>query len=256
MILLSTNYPNTPTQLPDANDEIFEADRGRVFYSSTDQDGNFRVGNLFKIEQATGKATLNAEAFDLSGLQELSLGSNAQGNFGATINEFSTDGTLADNSDTALVTERAIKTYVDGQLGGGQNDLSVNSLTAGSITASGTTISTTGTSGTDVNLSIGTQNNGIITLSAQAQTAIAPSAANDLVNKSYVDAQGTPTLQTLSIDDEDLSLKRRVITNANELIQKESAYFDGTDATEGFEFINGTMQINIDKSGDLVIETT
>ena len=254
--ITTTNYPNTPTQLPDANDEIFEADRGRVFYSSTDQDGNFRVGNLFRIEQATGKATLNAEAFDLSGLQELSLGSNAQGNFGATINEFSTDGTLADNSDTALVTERAIKTYVDGQLGGGQNDLSVNSLTAGSITASGTSISTTGTSGTDVNLSIGTQNNGIITLSAQAQTAIAPTAANDLVNKSYVDAQGTPTLQTLSIDDEDLSLKRRVITNANELIQKESAYFDGTDATEGFEFINGTMQINIDKSGDLVIETT
>ena len=252
----TTNYPNTPSQAADPNDEVFEADRGRVFYSSTDQDGNFRVGNLFRIEQATGKATLNAEAFDLSGLQELSLGSNAQGNFGATINEFSTDGTLADNSDTALVTERAIKTYVDGQLGGGQNDLSVNSLTAGSITASGTSISTTGTSGTDVNLSIGTQNNGIITLSAQAQTAIAPTAANDLVNKSYVDAQGTPTLQTLSIDDEDLSLKRRVITNANELIQKESAYFDGTDATEGFEFINGTMQINIDKSGDLVIETT
>ena len=59
-----------------------------------------------------------------------------------------------------------------------------------------------------------------------------------------------------SIDDDTLDLKRRVITNANELIQKESAYFDGTDATEGFEFINGTMQINIDKSGDLVIETT
>ena len=199
---------------------------------------------------------MNAEAFDLSGLQELSLGSNAQGNFGATINEFSTDGTLADNSDTALVTERAIKTYVDGQLGGGQNDLSVNSLTAGSITASGTSISTTGVSGTDVNLSIGTQNNGIITFGAQTQTAITPTAANDIVNKSYVDAQGTPTLQTLSIDDVDLSLKRRVITNASELIQKESAFFDGTDSAEGFEIINGTMQINIDKAGDLVIETT
>ena len=251
----STNYPNQPSQAADPNDEVFEADRGRVFYSSTDQDGNFRVGNLFKIEQATGKATLNAEAFDLSGLQELSLGSSAQGNFGATINEFSTDGTLADNSDTALVTERGIKTYVDGQLGGGQNDLSVNSLTAGSITASGQILSTTGLSGTDVNLTISTQNDGIISFTAKAQTALTPTTANDLVNKSYVDAQGTPTLQTLSIDDVDLSLKRRVITNANELIQKESAYFDGTDAAEGFEFINGTMQINIDKAGDLVIET-
>ena len=80
----TTNYPNTPSQLPDPNDEVLETDRGRVFYSSTDQDGNFRVGNLFKVEQATGKATLNAEAFDLSGLQEISLGSNAQGNFGQT----------------------------------------------------------------------------------------------------------------------------------------------------------------------------
>ena len=252
----TTNYPNTPSQLPDANDEVQEADRGRVFYSSTDQDGNFRVGNLFKVEQATGKATLNAEAFDLSGLQEISLGSTAQGNFGATINEFSTDGTLADNSDTALVTERAIKTYVDSQLGGGQNDLSVNSLTAGSITASGTSISTTGASGTDVNLSIGTQHNGVISFVAQTQTAITPTAENDIVNKKYVDDQGTPTLQTLSIDDDDLTLKRRVITNANELIQKESAYFDGTDAAEGFEVINGSMQINLDKAGDLVIETT
>ena len=254
----TTNYPNTPSQLPDPNDEVLETDRGRVFYSSTDQDGNFRVGNLFKVEQATGKATLNAEAFDLSGLQEISLGSNAQGNFGATINEFSTDGTLADNSDTALVTERAIKTYVDSQLGGGQNDLSVNSLTAGSITATAQTISTTGLSGTDVNLNIGTQNNGVITLTAQTQMAssISPTAEQDLATKKYVDDQGTPTLQTLSIDDDDLALKRRIITNANELIQKESAFFDGTDAAEGFEVISGTMQINLDKAGDLVIETT
>lgn len=33
---------------------------------------------------------------------------------GATINEFSTDGSLADASDTAIPTEAAVKTYVDG----------------------------------------------------------------------------------------------------------------------------------------------
>ena len=75
---------------------------------------------------------------------------------------------------------------------------------------------------------------------------ITPTAENDIVNKKYVDDQGTPTLQTLSIDD-DLALKRRVITNVNELIQKEKLYFDGTDA-EGFEVINGSMQINFDKT--------
>ena len=42
---------------------------------STDQDGNFRVGDYFKIDQATGRAILNANAFDLAGLTSLKLGS-------------------------------------------------------------------------------------------------------------------------------------------------------------------------------------
>ena len=59
----TTNYPdlNGYTQQPDQSDEVDDLDRGRVFYTSTDQDGNFRVGELFRVEQSTGKATLNAE---------------------------------------------------------------------------------------------------------------------------------------------------------------------------------------------------
>ena len=37
---------------------------------------------------------------------------------GATVNEFSIDGNLAGNSDLAVPTEQAVKTYVDNQLGG------------------------------------------------------------------------------------------------------------------------------------------
>ena len=141
--IATTNYPdlNGYTQAPDQADEVEDLDRGRVFYTSTDQDGNFRVGELFRVEQSTGKATLNAEAFDLSGLRQLSLGSVALGNFGATVNEFSTDGTLGDNSDNALVTEKAIRTFVENQLGGGQNNLTVNSAVIGEITISGANIS-------------------------------------------------------------------------------------------------------------------
>ena len=36
---------------------------------------------------------------------------------GATVNEFSVDGTLAGNSDSAIPTEKAVKTYVDGSTG-------------------------------------------------------------------------------------------------------------------------------------------
>ena len=105
-----TNYPGIPNQPSDQTDEVEETDGGRVYFVSTDQEGDFRVGDLFRIQQATGIATLNADAFDLSGLSELQLGSiGAQ--LGATINEFSTDETLSGNSNTAVPTEFAIVGY-------------------------------------------------------------------------------------------------------------------------------------------------
>jgi hypothetical protein len=115
-----TNYPviisSDYVQQPNSDREVAEENGGRVFYVTTDQDGNFRVGNYFKVEQATGRATLSSEEFDLSGLNELQLGSITAGRQGATVNEFSTDGTFADNSDTSVPTERATKTYVDNSI--------------------------------------------------------------------------------------------------------------------------------------------
>ena len=106
----TTNYPGGPSQPADQSDEVNELSGGRVYFTSTDQNGDFRVGDLFRIEQATGVATLNADAFDLSGLSELQLGSIGA-ELGATINEFSTDETLGNDSNTAVPTERAIVGY-------------------------------------------------------------------------------------------------------------------------------------------------
>ena len=108
--ITTSNYPGGPSQAADQSDEVNELLGGRVYFSSTDQQGDFRVGDLFRIEQATGVATLNADAFDLSGLSELQLGSIGA-ELGATINEFSTDETLGNDSNTAVPTERAIVGY-------------------------------------------------------------------------------------------------------------------------------------------------
>ena len=108
--IVSSNYPAGATQPPDQSDEVTESQGGRVYFTSTDQDGDFRVGDLFRIQQATGIATLNADAFDLSGLNELQLGSIGA-ELGATINEFSTDETLAGDSNTSVPTERAVVGY-------------------------------------------------------------------------------------------------------------------------------------------------
>jgi len=107
----TTNYPGLPSQTPTQANETINVFPGRVYYVTTDQDGNFRVGPYFAVNQATGSATLNASAFDLSGLTSLRLGSiGAQ--LGAQVDEFSTDGTLSANSDVKVPTQRAVRTYL------------------------------------------------------------------------------------------------------------------------------------------------
>ena len=110
----TTNWPAAPINQPVPSYEITEEFPGRVFYVSTDNEGNFRVGKYFKVNQATGSATLNASAFDLSGLTSLRLGSiGAQ--LGAQINEFSTDGAMSQNSNEKVPTQAAVRTYVGTQ---------------------------------------------------------------------------------------------------------------------------------------------
>ncbi len=107
-----TNFPGTPTTDPAPGNEVNEIFPGRVFYVSTDQDGNFKVGRYFRVNQATGATTLNASSFDLSGLSSLRLGSiGAQ--IGESISEFSSDITLSANSNNKCPTQKAVKAYVD-----------------------------------------------------------------------------------------------------------------------------------------------
>ena len=110
----TTNWPNNPTQNPNQTYQVMtnETDPGRVYYTATDDLGNFYVGDQFKVDQATGNVTLDASAFNLSGLESLRLGS-VGGLIGASINEFSTDATLGQNSNNKVPTQAAVKGYVD-----------------------------------------------------------------------------------------------------------------------------------------------
>ena len=151
----NTNYPGLPLSDPIPANETVDLGGGRVFYTSTDQDGNFRVGGLFNVEQATGIATLNADAFNIAGLNELQLGSVALGGQGATISEFSTDPFFTQDSDSVVPTQRAIKAYITSQIGGGGSSINVNTLTAGVVFIAGNSISTT----TGVQINVNTKMN-------------------------------------------------------------------------------------------------
>jgi hypothetical protein len=145
-----TNYPFVDPTMADQNKQTAAFGGGRVFFTSTDQDGNFNVGNLFGVQQATGTATLNASAFNLAGLQSLQLGAVTLGVGSAIINQFSTDPYFTANSDSILPTQKAIKAYITSQIGGGASTLNVNTLTSGVIYIAGNTITTT--SGVQINI--------------------------------------------------------------------------------------------------------
>ena len=148
----TTNWPGTPTQPPSQADQIVTntTDPGRVYYVATDELGNFYVGDYFKVDQATGNVTLDASAFDLKGLESLQLGAIG-GLIGASINEFSTDGDMVQNSDSKAPTQAAVVTYV-GKLAattptGGTFAVTGNATISGNLTVSGTTttVATTNT---------------------------------------------------------------------------------------------------------------
>jgi hypothetical protein len=133
-----SNYPLTPTTtVLSAENETIETNYGRVFYSSTDQDGNFRVGKLFAVEQATGIVTLSASQFGLEGLTELKLGGVSVGSNSVIITQFSVDQTFVANSNQIVPTQRAIKGYLTARLSQGGSNTFTGQLIAGTVLVGG-----------------------------------------------------------------------------------------------------------------------
>jgi hypothetical protein len=130
-----TNYPELYSGFytPAPENEVVEEDGGRVFYTSTDQSGNFRAGELFAVEQATGTVTISADFFDFSGLTELRLGGIRVGGTGAVIREFSTDTLFTEDSNNVVPTQRAIRAYLAGRLSVGGSEIAVGSFIAGTV---------------------------------------------------------------------------------------------------------------------------
>ena len=143
----STRYPDLYLEgvdslnEPQPFNEVTQFGGGRIFYTSTDQDGNFRVGELFAVEQATGVVSINADFFELSGLEELSLGAIQLGGTAVVIREFSKEKTFAANSNNIVPTQAAILSYLESRISGGGADAVTNTLIAGQVRTTGQSIS-------------------------------------------------------------------------------------------------------------------
>jgi hypothetical protein len=165
----NSNYPNNifgdPTALPAQENEVDERGKGRVFYVSTDQDGVFRVGRFFTVDQGTGSVTFSA-SIALSNLDGLGF------KRGVVASEFSTDSAMTDNASDTIPTESAVRGYVDRRLHYTQGSSLVGDpIGPGAIARDGTTSFTADISAGGFKL---------ITLGA-------PTTSQDAANKAYVD---------------------------------------------------------------------
>ena len=109
----TTNYPSIiygePVNSATQANEVVERGKGRVFFASTDQDGFFRVGKFFSVDQGTGTVTF-AASIAISNLDGLGFKQ------GVRITEFSNDDTMADADPAAVPTEFAAEAFLTRRL--------------------------------------------------------------------------------------------------------------------------------------------
>jgi len=110
-----SNYPNNvygpPVNTPSSSAIVKEIGTGRVFHVSTDEQGNFRVGSYFNVNQGDGSVTIAAK-IGLSAVSSLTFLT------GETVRAFSGDQKMDDNSDNIVATQKAVKTYIANVISG------------------------------------------------------------------------------------------------------------------------------------------
>jgi hypothetical protein len=125
-----SKYPNDlygpPNNPADSALEVQQVGKGRVYYATTDQDGNFKVGEFFSVDQGRGTVSISAPV-SLTNVDGISFKRGQ-----SLIQKFSVDGTMGGNSNNAVPTERAIQTYVNNRLGLNRNNTVAGVVALGS----------------------------------------------------------------------------------------------------------------------------
>jgi hypothetical protein len=149
--------------------QVQERDKGRVFTVMTDQDGFFRVGRFFTVDQGTGSVTFNA-ALVLTNIDGIGF------KRGVRVNEFSNDDTFSDAKGDAVPTQTAVEGYINARLGFDRN----GALYSGTIGPGVMSLGGPGFTETAMNGDMNLGGNRITNLAT-------PSANDDAATKLYVD---------------------------------------------------------------------
>lgn len=218
----TTNYPSeifgAPEIQKDQAREVVEEDKGRVFFVTSDQDGNFRVGDFFKVDQGTGTVTF-AASIALSNLDGIGF------KRGVAISEFSTDDSMTDSASDTVPTESAVLNYVGRRLGLTDSNVErIDKIGNGFLDLGGVQ-NMVG----NLNMNSNTINN-----------LLAPTSENQAANKAYVDGKTFEVNGESSAVDGSITLDTDLVTQGENNLYYASSLFDAdlatkttTDLTEG-----------------------
>jgi len=172
---ITTNYPNQiygNAVIPAAQgNQVLEETTGRVFYVSTDENGIFKVGRFFSVDQGTGTVTFSA-SIALSNLDGLGFKK------GVVVTQFSTDSTMTGNAADVVPVQSAIRTFVDYRLG---LDYTGNTVASASLIGPGY-LPLNGVLAMKGNLNMASYNIGNLTMVSSGTSQY------DGVNRGYVDS--------------------------------------------------------------------
>ena len=198
--------------------QVQERNKGRVFTVMTDQDGFFRVGRFFTVDQGTGSVTFNA-ALVLTNIDGIGF------KRGVRVNEFSNDATFTDAKGDAVPTQTAVEGYINARLG---RDRFGVELTTGQIPTGGGYLFKLG------DTMDGTLNMGLNKLTGLA--APDPAQGTDAVNVQYFEDN------TDEIDD----IGDVTITGTGTGIRGNLLVFTGTDQSSENCSVTGDIEVTYD----------
>ena len=254
----SKEYTNDPTTVIQAN-EVVELNSAKIRYSSVDHKGDFRVGNLFHINQVTGEVNFASSALNLDLSQGL---------------------TLTDGVNTTIINGSKVETgniRISGNtIESISGDINLDSATGQIVFLDDIQIQANLTVDNDVtvngNLIVGNSPNDRITILSRIHSDLTPNDSNtyDIGDASHTwknlyvneviidDIQINDNFITTTVSNSDLELRAngtgRIYVPSNDVYLQQNLTVDGT-TTFGNTILNGSFTVNgpVTQSGLLTI---